>query len=78
MKIDNIQLTSLQEWKVTETIEVQKTGPLDTVISGRFQNNKELKVELQTLVDQKKQKEIWAIQNEVWVKEQDSVPIEKR
>lgn len=78
LKIDNIQLTSLQEWKVTGTIEVQKTGPLDTVFSGRFQNNKELKVELQTLVDQKKQKEIWAIQNGVWVKEKDSVPIEKR
>lgn len=67
--IDNIHFTAQHEWRVVGTYEIKRSGQPDIVLSGKFQNNNGLTAELQIVIDGKKQKEVWILQNEVWVKE---------
>lgn len=77
VKIDNIQFTAQHQWRVVGTYEIRRNGQPDIVLSGKFQNNNGLTAELQIIIDGKKQKEVWILQNGAWVKEQHSVPIEQ-
>ena len=77
VKIDNIHFTAQHEWRVVGTYEIRRNGQPDIVLSGKFQNNNGLTAELQIIIDGKKHKEVWILQNGAWVKEKHSVPIEQ-